>query len=242
MKIRVVSDVHTEMHPDYGWAWVQGQDPTDVDVLVVAGDLGTAQTIPYVLEGLCLKYPQVVYVNGNHELYGSSFDKVAALRKELTGKTPNLHWLQNSEVTLGGQRFVGTTMWFRDSPMAQMYKGYLNDFRQIGDRFAKRVFEENRKAVKFLQANVREGDVVVTHHLPTGQHIAPWFLTSPLNVYYVCEMEGTIMAKKPAFWFHGHSHDSKDYQLGATRVFSNPFGYMGHDLNPNHDPRLVLTV
>lgn len=27
------------------------------------------------------------------------------------------------------------------------------------------------------------------------------------------------------WWFHGHTHDSCDYQFGRTRVLCNPFGY-----------------
>lgn len=242
MNIRIVSDIHTEFHADGGKGWVEDQDATGVDVLVVAGDLGTAKTIPPVLHGLCAVYPQVVYVNGNHELYGSSFDDVAKLRGFLSQQLPNLHWLHNSEVTLGGQRFVGTTMWYRDHPLVWMYKQNMNDYHTIRGGFAKRVIEENRKAVTYLQRNIKQGDVVVTHHLPSAQHIQPQYANSPLNLFYICEMEGTIAARKPALWCHGHSHDSKDYLLGQTRVKSNPLGYVGHDLNPQHDPELIVTL
>lgn len=240
-RIRIVSDIHTEFHADMGKGWVKDQDPTGVDVLVIAGDLGTVQTIPGVLDALCEVYPQVVMVSGNHEYYGSNFDHVAALRKSLTAQHPNLHWLHNSTVTLGGQRFVGTTLWFRDDPLNALYQGSMNDFRRIGG-FANRVYKENAFAVRFLQKNIQPGDVVVTHHLPSDQKVAEQFRRSTLNRFYVCYMETTIMAKKPALWCHGHSHTSMDYTIGQTRIRSNPFGYAGHDLNAEHDENLIVTL
>lgn len=241
MNIRLVSDIHTEFHADGGKSWVRSQDPTGVDVLVIAGDLGTLKTVPNVLYALCNVYPHVVYVSGNHELYGASFGDCAMRRRELNETLHNLHWLHNSATEINGQRFIGTTMWFRDDPMNVFYRGQMNDFRAIRG-FARQVPEENREAVRYLQANIRKGDVVVTHHLPSMRSVEPRFTHSELNRFYVCHMEATIAACKPALWCHGHSHASSDYTVGVTRVVSNPFGYVGHDLNPAFNEALIVAV
>lgn len=241
MNIRVVSDIHTEFHADGGKGWVQSQDPTGVDVLVIAGDLGTMREVPNVLAALCKVYPHVVYVNGNHELYGTSFPEVAAARQKLDEALPNLHWLHNAVTEIQGQRFVGTTMWFRDHPMNIFYRERMNDFYSIKG-FSPRVYPENREAVKFLRGSIREGDVVVTHHLPSDRSVDRRYRNSDMNRFYVCHMEGTIEIKKPALWCHGHSHASNDYMLGNTRIISNPFGYQGHDLNPSFDEALIVAL
>ena len=241
MNIRLVSDVHTEFHGDGGMAWVAKQDPTGVDVLVVAGDLGTLVTIPAVLTGLCRVYPHVVYVNGNHELYGSSFVACENARKELLASLPNLHWLQNSSVTIEGQRFIGATMWFRDNPMNFFYKNMLNDFRRI-QSFERRVYDENRRAVRYLQDQIVPGDVVVTHHLPSELSVPDQYKGSPTSRFYVCHMEATIELRRPALWCHGHTHASNDYTLYGTRVLSNPYGYQGHELNPEYDGAQLVTL
>ena len=43
-------------------------------------------------------------------------------------------------------------------------------------------------------------------------------------------------------WVHGHTHDSADYTIGATRVLCNPRGYSGVELNPRFDPNLLVEV
>jgi Icc-related predicted phosphoesterase len=35
-----------------------------------------------------------------------------------------------------------------------------------------------------------------------------------------------VREHQPKLWFHGHSHDRCDYQLGKTRVVANPLGYL----------------
>lgn len=241
MKIRLVSDIHTEFHRDGGKGWVASQNPAGIDVLVIAGDLGTLKIVPNVLYALCKVYPQVVYVNGNHELYGASFGECATKRRELNESLHNLHWLHNSATEIAGQRFIGTTMWFRDDPMNVLYRHEMNDFRVIRG-FTQQVYTENKEAVRYLQANIRSGDVVVTHHLPSDRSVEKRYVGSDLNRFYVCHMDATIMAQKPALWCHGHSHASSNYRIGTTRVVSNPFGYVGHDLNPDFDESLVLSV
>ena len=68
-------------------------------------------------------------------------------------------------VELGGQRFLGTPLWFAPSDDATRYRSALSDFTQIHDYDAW-VYAENQRARRFFEAELRAGDVVVTHHLP----------------------------------------------------------------------------
>jgi hypothetical protein len=44
------------------------------------------------------------------------------------------------------------------------------------------------------------------------------------------------------FWFHGHMHDSIDYQVGECRVLCNPRGYNYYQLNPNFEQFFELEI
>ena len=50
------------------------------------------------------------------------------------------------------------------------------------------------------------------------------------------------MVEGPRLWIHGHTHGSKDYMLGDTRVICNPGGYPHRWENPNFIPRLIVEV
>ncbi|HEX7580609.1 MAG TPA: metallophosphoesterase, partial [Thermoanaerobaculia bacterium] len=67
--------------------------------------------------------------------------------------------------------------------------------------------------------------VVVTHHAPSPQSVAPHFTGDPLSPSFASDLTGLIERTRPALWIHGHTHHPVDYQVGATRVLSNQWGY-----------------
>jgi len=224
MRIQVISDIHTEFHRDRGTKFVTELPADNVDVLIVAGDFGTIDTLYNTLKVLCERYPHVVYVTGNHEYYNSTREIVHRSLQKVSKRFSNFHWLKNSAVEIDGKRFVGSTMWFPNSHDAWALEDRLNDFSLI-EKFSEWVYKENDKAQNYLNRNVKEGDIVITHHLPSWASIADEFKGSRFNCYFVCDMSETILDNKPALWVHGHTHESCDYKLGDTRVVCNPYGY-----------------
>ena len=95
--------------------------------------------------------------------------------------------------------------------------------------FNKWVWEESKLDVTFLRRELQEGDIVVTHYLPSWRSVHPIWAGSEENCYFVCDVEELIAERRPAFWAHGHTHESADYGIGPTRVICNPLGYV--DLN-----------
>lgn len=249
MKIQIVSDLHAEFQADAGKAFARSLDNTGVDVLVIAGDTGTLRqtrnkiaNVTEALSYLCDRFSQVVFVAGNHEYYQArSIREVEDTLGMFTAGHPNLHWLNRTSVTIDGQRFLGGTMWFKDDPLSFGARKNMNDFAVIPG-FVPWVFNENQKTVEFLRREMKAGDVVVTHHLPSPQSIDPDYRGSPLNSFYVCDMTKEILAKRPALWAHGHSHCSMDYMLGDTRVIGNPFGYALHGENLNFDCAKIVEL
>lgn len=242
MNIQILSDLHFEFHRDRGEKFVRELDPTDVDVLVVAGDLALAQNgLLHALRLLCARYLHVVFVAGNHEYYNTNPLDVAETQKIASKAIGNLHWLERETVTINGIRFVGTTLWFPDDPLAFAYRRQLNDFHMIGD-FDPWVFNECKASVSFLQNTVQEKDVVVTHYLPSMRSVAPRYLDSPLTRFFVCPVDDVIIKNRPKVWIHGHTHDSCGYPLEETQILCNPYGYHAHETNRQFDQKLVVTV
>lgn len=234
MNIQLLSDCHFEFHADNGRAFAESIEPA-AEVLVLAGDmlvLRDWQLYVDALSALARKYTHVLEIIGNHELYLASVAKALPLLDRLAARIPNLTVLKAGEVkVIDGVRFLGDAMWFPDALGNEAFARYMTDFRVIRD-LVPWVYAENRRFLAWLDRELREGDVVVTHHLPTAQSIAPEHFGSQLNRFFLCDVEPLIHARRPQLWMHGHTHSSADYAVGVTRVVCNPYGYAPNDLNP----------
>lgn len=182
----------------------------------------------------------MVLIAGNHDHYRVTREALRVVRNTLS-ELSNVHWLHDSLVEIQGKRFLGTPMWFRDSPWNSSKASYLSDFDYIPD-FHPWVYAENARAIRFLEDNVRRGDIVITHHLPTARSVAQRSERSELSCFYVCDMEYLIARTEPALWVHGHTHDSADYEFMGTRIVCNPYGYCGTALNSSFVPQKVVIV
>jgi len=241
-----LSDVHTEFHPDCGQDFIDHLDPSGVDVLVVAGDLGSWETMEGALRALCRKFPHVVYVLGNHEWYRwtnkDPLPDYPGLRRRMMKEIPNLHWLERDIWTYEGVRFLGSTLWFPDEGKTLGLRHNWSDFIYI-PHLSSWMFKENKRAVAFFKQELRQGDVAVTHYLPTWASVAKWRLGNTHNLFYLTDLHKVILDKNPALWLHGHTHDSLDYEMGDTRVVCNPFGYVKDNrLNFDFDWKKVIEL
>jgi Icc-related predicted phosphoesterase len=232
--LQIVSDLHLEFHRDRGKAFLASMDPEGVDVLVVAGDLCGGPMLRDVLTNLCSRFPQVVYVLGNHEYYHSSPEEVHGTMGALCATLPNLTWLNNQVAEVAGLRFAGGTLWF---PRPQTHavnqaRFDINDFRLIDGGFEQWVYEENKACVALLQAAAKDVDVVVTHHIPTGSGTAPEYRGSLLNHYFVHDLGRLIEEAQPSLWICGHTHHRFWTFIHDTTLVCNPFGYPHEQGNP----------
>jgi len=246
MKIQVISDVHTEFHPDRGKAFWESI-PVNGDVLVIAGDLGTSKYLVENLTAACKKFPHVVYVTGNHEYWGAKGYRTAKEAIDTVNASfTNFHFLLDSHVEIDGVRFLGNTMWFRGDGLAQLYERAWSDFKQISGA-SHWIYKANATTRGYLRHEVKKGDVVVTHHLPCDLSLDPTYKSGPMswqNMFYVCDMSELILDEEPAAWIHGHAHVHNDYMLGETRVISNPHGYIGYEDKHlrTYDPGFYIEV
>ena len=241
MRFQLVSDIHAEFHQDGGLEFFRSLQPDGAAVLVIAGDIGLRGHLEGCLQAACTKWKHIVMVLGNHDLYQSNSREVWETIKTLEAKFPNLHVLENSVVTIEGQRFIGCTLWFPDLPRSRPYRTCLNDFGQIRE-FPCWFFEQNQKSVSYLRHNVHENDVVVTHHIPLPSAVEPRFRNDPVNDFFLCDMTETIWTCTPKAWVFGHQHTSWDSVFASTRFVCNPFGYLRQEENPKFNWNKIIDL
>ena len=250
MKIHVVSDVHLEFG-DYPY-----DPPADVDVIVLAGDIGiNTQGIDWAKEKF-KDYP-VLYVLGNHEYYKRKLPLKggADILKEYA-KGSNVTVLNNDTHVIDGVRFLGTTLWtdlnLHNSQGLLLITAYkeMNDYRQIVHENKNKIkafhtIDEFLVAKSFLESEFAKSfdgkTVVVTHHLPTEQGCFPQY--SPpahrTNPFFASNLESMILDNQPDVWIFGHTHHAKDFNMGKTRLVCNPRGYKHHEKSEVNDKFVV---
>ena len=248
MKIQIMSDVHLE--------FAEFTPPiTDVDVVVLAGDIGVASNgVTWAKETFDVP---VVYVAGNHEFYsydGSMNTLLTNMRDEASGS--NVHVLERNCFEFEGVRFLGTTLW--TDLLAQPYGGVkcgvlssdacyigLDDGEFFSDIVAQDLFEKNRDWLfEQLQKPYKGKTVVISHHAPSGRSMHPQYAGNPWNSCFVTDME-SIMGDSVDLWIHGHTHNNFDYVEKGTRVICNPRGYprpFGGLENPSFDQAKVVQL
>lgn len=233
MKIRLLSDLHTEFRLPYKthpMSEYRGED-----VLVLAGDIasGSGNTMDVIRHFLDCGFPQIVYVPGNHEYYGTGFDEFNAKMENRCMQYDNVHFLNPGTVFIKDVCFVGGTLWtnFGDSPFSQsVASGRINDFRVISGFTTERCAQTYREHFGYIKdAYENRGSskvVVVTHFLPARECIAPrWQGPDLINDYFANNLGEYISTMSDTTWLFGHTHDATDIVIGDTRVVANPHGY-----------------
>ncbi|USN14256.1 metallo-dependent phosphatase-like protein [Brevundimonas phage vB_BpoS-Kabachok] len=258
LRALILSDLHLEFGGMDRRTWTA---PTadEIDVVIAAGDLATG--VVGVI-WLARHFPDVpcLYVPGNHEFYGKRryhrhIEKMKAKADELAPAC--VFVMDNEQVHVGDVRFLGSTLWtdfdlYGTWPLSIRHaQSDMNDYQQIELKQQQRLTAEDTRRLHlesrfFLTETLRvphDGPtVVISHHAPSEQSSHPRYRGSLLNPAYASRLEPLMLEWEPALWVHGHMHDSSDYQIGETRVICNPRGYVGHELNPNFNPRLIVTL
>lgn len=227
MQFHLFSDLHLEfLETDQLRAEVINELGLEGEVVVLAGDIDTAENLYTTMKVFCDRFSDVVFVAGNHEYYGSSPQRVHKILSKVSRKFPNFHWLNNSSVTIQGQRFVGTTLWWENNIYSNMNaRHHLNDFRLIHG-YVPWVYRANQKAKKYILAELEPEDVLVTHHAPSDQSITLRYKGHPLSAFYYTDLNDFLLHKKPKLCVHGHVHTKLDYHLlDEVRIVANPSGY-----------------
>lgn len=256
MKLHIMSDLHLEFSTFEPPA-------TDADVVVLAGDIGKgAEGIHWARRTFPNK--EILYVPGNHEFYGTQRAETLAML-HIAARACGVHLLDDTDVTIGGVRFLGCTLWTdfclfgevtQKMAMAHGQRG-LNNFRvihegRLGHFSPSHSVDLHKKSLAWLTAKLDEPvavrqhfdgkTVVITHHLPSKRSVVERFKDDLLSACFASELD--YLFGKSALWIHGHTHDNLDYIVNGTRVLCNPRGYVTYQSQENFDfnPALLVEV
>lgn len=249
MKIRLLSDLHTEFRPDPAFQTYfeyQGED-----VLVLAGDIasGSTNVMSVIKQFLKAGFPEIIFVPGNHEYYGTEISDFDAKMKRKCADLPNVHFLNPGWVKIKDVIFVGGTLWtnFRCNPLAERDASQMiADFRLIkgfrGELASLKYYDHLRMYQSINKQFPHDKKVFISHFLPAEECISERFRESGnmLNYYFANNLGDWISELDNSTWLFGHTHDTVDINIGSTRLISNPYGYYGHEVNPNFVPFLTL--
>ncbi len=266
MRLRIVSDIHSEF-----WDFSPSNEgkikrimdrilpPLEHDketTLVMAGDLGSMHK-PHMLYA-CIKelagrFRTVQYICGNHEFYGGSLRETPVEIAGMCADFPNVNFGNGQLAGIAGPNIWKCTLWTdydgenpRSMAIAHMH---MNDYRHIAGwrdpkmpTFPDEVLEIHKKHRGILEKGLEQGDIVITHHLPSPSSIDAAYIGSAVNGAYCSNLEHLIRTRKPRLWIHGHTHVAKDYKIGDTRVVCNPYGYADQHVTNGYNPTLVVEL
>jgi predicted phosphodiesterase len=140
MKIAVASDIHLE----FGDILLENTEAADV--LVLSGDIMVAEEFRTpghwraqrqltFMENCSERFPNVVYVMGNHEHYNGNFTDTHQLLIDAFKHLPNVHVLDKQTVDILGVTFIGGTLWtdMNGGQPETIYhiRSMMNDFKVI---------------------------------------------------------------------------------------------------------------
>ncbi len=261
MKAWIVSDLHLEFGRPFDEPVPQG-----ADVTICAGDIMVKGIIPTLewLAATIARHVPVIVVAGNHEFYGAAMVPSLQEARAFARDVPNLHFLENSSINIGGVKFIGATLWtdFRlggFDPEVAMFNaehgtagaGRMSDYRRI--KYTKTPYRRFRpihayrrhvETKEFLNSELgargNQKTVVVTHHAPSIRSLPMKDRADPLAPCYASDLEQMIKETEPHMWVHGHVHQRQEYHVGLAKVIANPRGYPGE--RSGFDPTLMVEI
>jgi len=250
MLLRIMSDLHMEFG-DFDLPELE----TDKDtVLILAGDTNVGIKSQEWIYSIASRFRNVIFINGNHEYYKNDIFDVDNDMDVFTHDLGNICFLQNNVLLLENTMFIGTTLWtdMNKSDKAVIYQAWtrMNDYGCIS--LANKMLAPqdtirmNGYSVEWLNG-IRDvhkdwRKVLITHHLPTYKSISKTIGDRQLDPCYASDLDDLVEKLNPVVAIHGHTHESKDYMLGNTRIVCNPRGYIGYEVNKDFDPNLVIEI
>lgn len=215
------------------------------ELAIIAGDVCGWYTAQFSILELAIKdfsklYKNVIFVLGNHDYWSSTFDEVSAKIKMLfSASFPNVHFFHpTGSVTIDGIKFGGGTLWYADphNPLMNFI-----DLSRVLDA-PESIYAAHEE---FLKLNLEEFDVIVSHHMPIAECVAPKWQNYHNNYFFCSYLERHLSTfkKLPRLWVMGHSHTPLDFVSSfGFRCYLNAFGYENEGENPDFWDRLLVEI
>lgn len=244
-RILIIADLHSDMWADRGRDPLAGLDLSDLDLLLIAGDLSNKGHVQwrYALDRLSahIDLDRVHVGPGNHDYYGGRVDREDKLRE--AAEAAGAHFMQKTELIHEGVRLLYCTLW-TDMGLGGLTVEFnrmraedrMNDhrmirvesegFRRMSALHSSRIHADHKAWLDARLAAPFDGDtIVVTHHAPHPYSLRGTTGPGDLPFAYGSDLSELILARQPKMWVHGHTHQPADYEVGRTRVLNVSLGY-----------------
>jgi len=256
MEILLASDIHIN-HNRHDVRSILSE--VSRDLTIILGDVSDTLDTRYLERFIIhlLQFSDVIFILGNHEHHSADFyqvpELISSLFDRINLKTPyNVILLHNSQLIYNSVRFIGTTLWSG----VELYNDHVLNYLAKRKRFyisngvsltAQDLHAEYCICIKYLLKSLQDdhagNTVVLTHHAPSLQSIAPDFKKrSHVNSVYAADLDNIMYSEiAPDYWFHGHVHNATDYMINNTRIICNPYGYTKTE-DTGFDPQMLIEV
>ncbi|WP_434289637.1 metallophosphoesterase [Celeribacter sp. SCSIO 80788] len=262
----VWSDLHDEF-----WGGFDLPDlSAPVDGVLIAGDTQTRGRHLKIPARAARKYGcPVAVIWGNHEPYGSVWSELLTEEErqlaELRAAGLDIRVLHGATAEIAGVRIIGATLWTdlqlypEFGELARlMVSAYMQDYRAIRtapdtcftiEDMLDRHMQDKAAILAALRTPYNGPTMVMTHHLPLRELIAPWRTIGghekrAMNNGFACDLWDEIRGLDIDTWLWGHSHEGESRTIegaqGPIRFATNQRGYPGEEVE--FDPAFVLEV
>jgi len=251
MRYLLSSDIHEEFE-DFK---LPDQVPSDIDAVLIAGDIWTKGRAVRRLERIAewCGVP-IVATAGNHDYYGDSIIRSdQRMQEAATASQYDIRILNPGTTVIGDCRIIGATLWtdyrLRNASGDNWSERHachsvMNDhvkirwgggnFRKVKPEDLATLHFKHRTYIEEQLAIPHEGQtLVMTHHAPSEMSVKFRGKAEMVDNAYASNLEGLILDHSPQVWVHGHTHNAEEYDIGETSIVSNPKGYPGQ--NPDFD-------
>ena len=252
MKIQYCSDLHLEFKENVRYL-KENPIKSVGEILVMAGDI-----LPLVLldkpcdflDFVSDNFKEVYWVPGNHEYY--HFD-IASKEEAFHEKIrPNVHLLNNKQITIDGMNIVFSTLWSNIRPQNEIIiKQRINDYSLI--KFNRRNLTPSdsnmlhQQDLSFLNKSFNKNadtpTLIVTHHVPTFLNYPDKYKGDALNDAFAVELYNFIESSNIDYWIYGHHHaNTPDFSIGKTKMLTNQLGYVKYGEHIKFDNYKLITL
>ena len=107
------------------------------------------------------------------------------------------------------------------------------------------ILQANCSTLLFLKKELQQGDILITHHLPSNKCVSDFFEGNSYNCFFVGDIENIILQQKPSVVIYGHTHESNYFDLDGVKFYCNPYGYPREQQKKNmkkFDSNLIVEV
>lgn len=251
MKILVLSDLHIEFSPFRPPL----ESVASADVVVLAGDIHQGNLAPSWARRTFPDKP-IVLVAGNHEFYNGHWERTLDSIRE-SARLHEVHFLEDSAVTIGKVRFLGATFWtdfeyfgadLRHTATLAAQR-CMADYRVVEGCTPQATVERHKLSRAWFERELSSPaaggrQVVVTHHYPRKESTPEEYRDELSTAAFGSELPEQFF-EGVDLWIHGHTHTSFDYRVSGCRVLCNPRGYPMSKAkyeNPDFNPDLVIEL